>query len=112
MLERQVIDRACSLACAKTGKRIAASMAIMAITTSNSIKVKPDLRRRHVAIVSSLLAPIPRACFLFARPDRRVKCLLLLAGEARPAHEVGKHPSHQGYHQDDDRDDGPRAKFL
>jgi hypothetical protein len=40
-LFRQVVCRAFSRALAKTGKRIAARMAIIAITTSNSIKVKP-----------------------------------------------------------------------
>src|ERR1043166_1923006 len=38
--ERQVAFRDCSRARAKTGKRIAARMAIIAITTSNSINVK------------------------------------------------------------------------
>src|SRR5438477_3705558 len=37
----QVAWRACSRACAKTGKRMAARIAMMAITTSNSISVKP-----------------------------------------------------------------------
>src|SRR5712691_5800808 len=41
-LERQVDMRACSRAWANTGKRIAAKMAMMAITTSNSIRVKPS----------------------------------------------------------------------
>src|SRR5690348_1914271 len=40
-LLRQEVWRAFSLAWAKTGKRIAARIAIMAITTSNSIRVKP-----------------------------------------------------------------------
>src|SRR5437667_7805475 len=39
-LERQVVFLAASLARAKTGKRIAASIAIIAITTSSSISVK------------------------------------------------------------------------
>src|SRR5579883_3104721 len=43
MLERQEMERAFSRACAKTGKRIAARIAIMAITTSSSIRVKPIL---------------------------------------------------------------------
>src|SRR5689334_22947724 len=46
MLERQVVIRAFSRACAKTGKRIAARMAMMAITTSSSIKVNAGLRVR------------------------------------------------------------------
>src|SRR5713101_429943 len=40
-LDRQVDIRACSRAWAKTGNRIAARMAMMAMTTSNSINVKP-----------------------------------------------------------------------
>src|SRR5438876_4822068 len=40
--ERQVVARAFSRACAKTGKRIAARMAMMAITTRSSIRVKPS----------------------------------------------------------------------
>ena len=40
MLERQVACRAFSRACANTGNRMAARIAIMAITTSNSIRVK------------------------------------------------------------------------
>ena len=40
VLERQAVERAFSRADAKTGKRIAASTAIMAITTSSSISVK------------------------------------------------------------------------
>src|SRR4051794_36798343 len=41
MLLRQEILRAFSLAWAKTGNRIAARMAIMAMTTSSSMRVKP-----------------------------------------------------------------------
>src|SRR5437667_10379324 len=41
----QVVLRALSRAWAKTGNRIAARIAMMAITTSSSIRVKP---RRHV----------------------------------------------------------------
>src|SRR5689334_22737420 len=37
--ERQFAERAFSRACAKTGNRIAAKIAMMAITTSNSISV-------------------------------------------------------------------------
>src|SRR5436309_4146481 len=49
-LERQVVARALSRACAKTGKRIAARMAMMAITTSSSISVKPRCCPRRGAI--------------------------------------------------------------
>src|SRR5947209_2919018 len=51
--ERQLALRACSRARAKTGKRIAAKMAMMAITTSSSIRVNP---RRFIVV------------FLFRRP--------------------------------------------
>src|SRR5688572_24511193 len=44
VLERQLVARALSRAWAKTGKRMAARMAMIAITTSSSISVKP--RRR------------------------------------------------------------------
>jgi hypothetical protein len=40
-LLEQVVALAFSLARANTGNKIAASIAIMAITTSNSIRVKP-----------------------------------------------------------------------
>src|SRR6266852_2372685 len=43
--ERQAVCRAFSRAWAKTGNKMAASIAIIAITTSNSIKVKPTCRR-------------------------------------------------------------------
>src|SRR3954471_10303789 len=45
VLLRHVAVRAFSRAWANTGNRIAARMAMMAITTSNSIKVKPALFR-------------------------------------------------------------------
>src|SRR5262245_14262218 len=48
-LERQPACRAFSRAWAKTGKRIAARMAMIAITTSNSISVKPLLRAVSIA---------------------------------------------------------------
>src|SRR5437660_8548270 len=44
MFERQVVCRAFSRACANTGNRIAARMAMIAMTTSSSIRVKPGLR--------------------------------------------------------------------
>src|SRR6266542_3079141 len=48
-LERQALCRAFSRACANTGNRIAARIAMIAITTRSSIRVKParaDLRDR------------------------------------------------------------------
>src|SRR5438093_4430190 len=44
-LDRQVAARAFERAWAKTGKRIAAKIAMIAITTSNSMSVKAFLRR-------------------------------------------------------------------
>lgn len=41
-LERQLVRRALSLALAKTGKRMEARMAIIAIVTKSSIKVNAD----------------------------------------------------------------------
>src|SRR3954454_12475475 len=57
VLDRQEAPRAFSRAWAKTGKRIAARIAMMAITTSNSIRVNP--RRIQRNMVGSLLL-IPR----------------------------------------------------
>src|SRR5438067_2088826 len=45
LLDRQVVARAFSRAWAKTGNRIAARMAIIAITTRSSINVKPNRLR-------------------------------------------------------------------
>src|SRR3569833_2676293 len=45
-LDRQEMERAFSRACAKTGKRMAARMAMIAMTTSSSISVKPADERR------------------------------------------------------------------
>src|SRR5437870_469335 len=44
-LETHCVFRACSRARANTGKRIAARMAMIAITTSSSIRVKPRAER-------------------------------------------------------------------
>src|SRR6185503_14853477 len=51
MLLRQAVLRAASRAWAKTGKRMAASIAIIAITTSSSISVKLRLKDRYIAVV-------------------------------------------------------------
>src|SRR5437660_1732956 len=61
MLEMQADIRARSRAWAKTGKRIAARMAIIAITTSSSISVKARLRVRGI---SSLLWQKSRSVLL------------------------------------------------
>src|SRR5207245_2826208 len=55
-LERQTACRAFSRAWAKTGKRIAARMAMIAITTSSSISVKPRPRAPWCSIA---LSPYP-----------------------------------------------------
>src|SRR5438445_2377328 len=46
-LDRHIVWRAFSLAWAKTGKRMAARMAMIAMTTSSSIRVKPRWGRRE-----------------------------------------------------------------
>src|SRR5712692_6761167 len=66
MFERQVVWRALSRAWAKTGKRIAARMAMIAITTRSSINVKPCRRR------TALVLPEPKQAF------EGGSCLLLL----------------------------------
>src|SRR5438128_1711472 len=61
MFERQEAERAFSRACAKTGKRIAARMAIIAMTTSSSISVKPGrLERRNGRAFCSISDPPSR----------------------------------------------------
>src|SRR5436190_789718 len=55
-LLRQAVDRAFSRACAKTGKRMAARMAMIAITTSSSIKVNARCRLMVVAPQSGVQA--------------------------------------------------------
>src|SRR5690242_19242191 len=47
--------RACSRACAKTGKRIAARIAMIAITTRSSMRVKPRGARRCVDVMADLV---------------------------------------------------------
>src|SRR5438876_5770693 len=52
-LDRQLVCRAFSRACAKTGKRIAARIAMIAITTRSSIRVnalKRDIMRRTMGL--------------------------------------------------------------
>jgi len=51
MFEAQAVWRAFSRALANTGKRIAARIAMIAITTSNSMSVKP-LALLHIVIPS------------------------------------------------------------
>src|SRR5438128_45456 len=56
MRETQTITRAFLRAWAKTGKRIAARMAMIAITTSSSMRVKPK-RLRQRSIATSFMPP-------------------------------------------------------
>src|SRR5947209_8324093 len=72
--ERQVVARAFSRAWAKPGKRIAARMAMMAMTTSSSIRVKPGFR---VGFMASLLSR------MFRGPVHRPKPELLLRRRAQ-----------------------------
>src|SRR5437016_183821 len=51
VLLRQEIARAFSRAWANTGKRIAARIAMIAITTSSSIRVKPPVRRIRFLLI-------------------------------------------------------------
>jgi hypothetical protein len=53
MLERHVACRAFSRACEKTGNSIAARMAIMAITTRSSMRVKALLEQRTAFLLNS-----------------------------------------------------------
>src|SRR5437764_226883 len=73
MLETQVVIRAFSRACAKTGKRIAAKMAIIAITTSSSIRVKAGFRIRRMNDLlvrrQSPVAPLLRHVSRDEKPD-------------------------------------------
>src|SRR5438128_1158538 len=64
MFDMQAAIRAFSRAWAKTGKRIAARMAIIAITTRSSISVKPYLR------TLSLLSSRREPAYLRAQRDR------------------------------------------
>src|SRR5438067_8719100 len=56
LLDKQLEARAFSRAWAKTGNRIAARMAIIAITTSNSIRVNPPCFRCNRTISYLLLS--------------------------------------------------------
>jgi hypothetical protein len=103
MFDRQAICRAFSRALAKTGKRIAASIAIIAITTSNSISVKParaDGRRLARGSLESPPAGTRRSGSYAARVGRCVRRildslhwkpgLLVLVGTARRLQPVAQ----------------------
>src|SRR5262245_13677700 len=64
VFDRQEVWRAFSRACAKTGKRIAARMAMMAMTTSSSISVNARRSRRMVGSFPSRTARMLAVCSL------------------------------------------------
>src|SRR6185437_6280091 len=93
LLERHDAARAFSRACAKTGKRMAAKIAIMAMTTSSSIRVKPRLRCDMLNILLDRLFPSlpgPRA-----RGNRDTGWRVLLHAVRRPFH--GQPPQKLSY---------------
>src|SRR5713226_7864269 len=83
MLERQAVIRARSRAWANTGNRIAARMAIMAITTSNSIRVKPVFRPLDIVL------PFPRV------PARLISSCHESAKEAKARKKRKREKDHQ-----------------
>src|SRR5437763_1317998 len=60
VLEMQTVWRACSRAWAKTGKRMAARIAMMAMTTSSSMSVKADAAIRRAECMVLLLVSAAR----------------------------------------------------
>src|SRR6266571_1352067 len=60
-LLKQVVARALSRAWAKTGKRIAARMAMIAMTTRSSIRVKPEILGRPCPFIDRLHHSLWRA---------------------------------------------------
>src|SRR5437660_8720765 len=75
-----VDERARSRAWAKTGNKIAARMAIMAITTSSSISVKPERPGRRHRIATFLPLPSPvKTRKMFNRRERSA-CSVRLTG--------------------------------
>src|SRR3989442_3592537 len=91
MLLVQVVLRACSRACAKTGKRIAAKMAIMAITTSSSISVKPRPRHPNCCMVS-LPESVGHAADRFLLEQHRTEDVVARAGARALNDRDSRHP--------------------
>src|ERR1051325_11378806 len=109
-LERQWIEHAFSLALDKAGSSIAARMAMIAITTSNSISVNPDLARRTGFIGDSLNPTLPhrklstpqklghsryarlRACFEFWISDFEFRVHIAVCDERRDGSETKDSP--------------------
>src|SRR4051812_26118589 len=90
MFEQQTLRRAWPRARAKTGKRIAARIAMMAITTSSSMRVKPVRLLRDVSMACLLSAYVrhrePRHLPRFAGAQGHLK----VAARGRGA--VRRHP--------------------
>src|SRR2546423_997895 len=103
---RQVMARALSRAWAKTGNRMAARIAMIAITTRSSISVKPGLRMRGIACLLSVMSQplVAEPWLVQIRPDAsrgaadaaeslnvRFRLLERLAGGGlrRPRRQVG-----------------------
>src|SRR5713101_5676614 len=99
MLLRHVVCRALSRAWANTGNRIAARMAIIAITTSNSISVKPF----RLQPLSMGLSDLQRAkSHGFCKPTRKPRARLgetlsTLAAYVRFHHGTAILLVHQGH---------------
>src|SRR5213075_287953 len=96
-LERQEAWRALSRACAKTGNRIAARIAMMAITTSNSISVNARRERQCEACEEN---PEGRMLWLLGpvgKPLHRWRGVTGPLGTGAGSCRWGGVPSHSGY---------------
>src|SRR5437870_2142156 len=75
MFDAHMVCRAFSRAWAKTGKRIAARMAMMAITTSSSMRVKPRCFRCRIVSAFSLRSPGDLLPLILDSPVLPEECL-------------------------------------
>src|SRR5713101_841552 len=98
-LEEQTLLRACSRARAKTGKRMAARMAMIAITTRSSISVKPVLREPLRAIGSPLSSTLKERTSLARGGRHSPKARRWPVGEV-----LSVRLSAKPHHQEDDPD--------
>src|SRR5262245_19869187 len=78
--ERQEIARALARAWAKTGKRIAAKMAMIAMTTSNSMRVNPRLEWRTRVKMCMVCSPCARETRVFSLDNGK-------GDDQRPGHD-------------------------
>ena len=83
MLDRTWTARAFSRTVAKTGSKIAVRIAIMAITTRNSMRVKPDLRRGSRLTESDASRDLLKAGF-----SRNSRCRWSSGRDIAPARNV------------------------